>query len=203
MKAFKHNNKNNFLAGWYINKKVCKDLINFFEKTEKTNGGKKGPGTIGKYGGGIQVDLSIKDSLDLPLIATKNKKFKEVNNYLSELQKVLNNYKDKYIYSNLHQHTYILNESFNIQKYKKNGGFKKFHYERNGNPKFSNRHLVFMTYLNNIKDKGETEWYYQKLKVKPETGLTLIWPVDWMFTHRGIPSEKEIKYIVTGWYSYV
>tara|TARA_R110000796_G_scaffold48231_1_gene115745 strand:- start:585 stop:767 length:183 start_codon:yes stop_codon:yes gene_type:complete len=60
-----------------------------------------------------------------------------------------------------------------------------------------------MTYLNNIKDKGETEWYYQKLKVKPETGLTLIWPVDWTFTHRGIPSKKEIKYIVTGWYSYV
>ena len=115
----------------------------------------------------------------------------------------MNNYKDKYIYSNLHQHTYVLNESFNIQKYQKNGGFKKFHYERNGNPIFSNRHLVFMTYLNNIKDKGETEWYYQKLKVKPETGLTLIWPVDWMFTHRGIPSEKEIKYIVPGWYSYV
>ena len=31
-----------------------------------------------------------------------------------------------------------------------------------------------MTYLNDIKDGGETEFYYQKLKVKPEKGLTLI-----------------------------
>jgi hypothetical protein len=60
-----------------------------------------------------------------------------------------------------------------------------------------------MTFLNDIKYKGETEWYYQKLKVKPKKGLTFIWPADWTFTHRGIPAEKEIKYIATGWYSYV
>jgi hypothetical protein len=59
-----------------------------------------------------------------------------------------------------------------------------------------------MTYLNNIKKGGETEFFYQNLKVKPEKGLTLIWPADWTFTHRGIPSPKEIKYITTGWYSY-
>jgi len=41
------------------------------------------------------------------------------------------------------------------------------------------------------------------LKVKPEKGLTLIWPADWTFTHRGIPSMSETKYIVTGWYNYI
>jgi len=60
-----------------------------------------------------------------------------------------------------------------------------------------------MTYLNNVKDSGETEWFYQNLKIKPEAGLTVIWPTDWTFTHRGIPSKTEIKYIVTGWYSYI
>ena len=41
----------------------------------------------------------------------------------------------------------------------------------------------------------------KKIKVKPEKGLTLIWPADWTFTHRGIPSPQE-QYIVTGWLSF-
>ena len=27
------NQKNNFIAGWFINEKVCNDLINYFEKS--------------------------------------------------------------------------------------------------------------------------------------------------------------------------
>ena len=48
-----------------------------------------------------------------------------------------------------------------------------------------------MTYLNDVSDGGETEFYYQKLKVKPETGLTLIWGSDWTFTHKGITSQHK------------
>jgi len=32
--------------------------------------------------------------------------------------------------------------------------------------------------------------------------LTLIWPTDWTFTHRGVPSLTEEKYIVTGWFNF-
>ncbi len=60
-----------------------------------------------------------------------------------------------------------------------------------------------MTYLNDIKEGGETEWYYQKLKVKPKKGLTVIWPADWTFTHRGITAKKEHKYIITGWINFI
>ena len=59
-----------------------------------------------------------------------------------------------------------------------------------------------MFYLNDVEDEGETEFYYQKLKVKPKKGLTLIWPADWTHTHRGIPSKTQEKYIATGWYSF-
>lgn len=62
------------------------------------------------------------------------------------------------------------------------------------------RHLVFMTYLNDINDGGETEFLYQKFKCKPEKGLTLIWPVEWPFTHRGLEAPTETKYILTGWF---
>jgi hypothetical protein len=59
-----------------------------------------------------------------------------------------------------------------------------------------------MTYLNDVNDGGETHFYHQELKVQPRKGLTLIWPADWTYTHRGIASPTEDKYIVTGWYSY-
>ena len=59
-----------------------------------------------------------------------------------------------------------------------------------------------MTYLNDIEDGGETEFLYQKIKVKPRKGLTLIWPVDWTHTHRGIVSPSQEKTIITGWYEF-
>jgi hypothetical protein len=58
-----------------------------------------------------------------------------------------------------------------------------------------------MTYLNTVTDGGETEFFWQKIKVKPEKGLTLIWPSDFTHTHRGIPSPSQKKYIVTGWFN--
>ena len=48
----------------------------------------------------------------------------------------------------------------------------------------------------------ETEFFYQKQKIKPETGKTIFFPSFWTHTHRGIVTQ-ETKYIVTGWYTYV
>ena len=59
-----------------------------------------------------------------------------------------------------------------------------------------------MTYLNDVKQGGETEWYYQKLKVRPEKGLTVIWSADWTFTHKGHTTIDEDKYIITGWFDF-
>ena len=66
----------------------------------------------------------------------------------------------------------------------------------------ASRHLTYMTYLNDVSDKGETAFYYQNIKIKPEKGLTVIWGTDWTFTHRGIASPTETKYIATGHYHY-
>jgi hypothetical protein len=60
-----------------------------------------------------------------------------------------------------------------------------------------------MTYLNDITDEGETEFFHQQIKIQPRKGLTLIWPADWTYTHRGITSPTQDKYIITGWFNYV
>ena len=45
----------------------------------------------------------------------------------------------------------------------------------------------------------ETEWLYQKRKVKPKKGTVCIWPGGYTHLHRGNPPMSS-KYIATGWY---
>ena len=89
---------------------------------------------------------------------------------------------------------------FNVQKYLLGGHFKKNHFERN-DLATTHRLFAWMTYLNDVPSGGgETEFIYQDLKIKPEKGKTLIWPADWTHTHCGLPTTKEEKYIMTGWF---
>ena len=60
-----------------------------------------------------------------------------------------------------------------------------------------------MTYLNDVSDGGETEFFHQKLKVKPVKGKTVLWPTDFTHLHRGITSPTEDKYIATGWFNFL
>ena len=58
-----------------------------------------------------------------------------------------------------------------------------------------------MTYLNTLDNAG-TEFYYQKTTTPCEKGLTIIWPAGWTHTHKGVISNVDEKYIITGWYSF-
>ena len=192
MKSHAVNNKPYFISGWYINKNICNDLIKYFE-----NSPDKAPGALGLHGK-FGVDTKAKSSTDVYIHLTNQDP--EILNYYTHLSKVVEAYKKKYKYSHFKQDKWGMTEGWNLQRYKPKEGYFVEHFERNTFN--SNRHLTFMTYLNDVKNGGETEFYYQKLKIKPEQGLTLIWGVDWTFTHKGITSPTETKYIATGWYSY-
>ncbi len=97
---------------------------------------------------------------------------------------------------------YKMDPDFNFQKYPKGHAYNGWHCER-GDHSTAKRMLVWMIYLNNCKDGGETAFLYQKYRVKPEKGLLLFWPSDFTHTHRGLSSYKTEKMIMTGWYSYV
>ena len=188
------NHLNNFIYGWYINPKVCKDLIKYFDKSKDKIEGKI------TYNKTTKVNKNIKASTDIHIASNNNDTV--IVNYKKELTKVVNKYKEKYKYCNEGQDSWGLVNPFNLQKYKPNEGYFQLHCEKGGKPT-SQRHLVFMTYLNDVNDGGETEFYYQELKVKPEIGLTLIWGSDWTFMHKGITSKTQTKYIATGWLDYV
>lgn len=194
MKEHKFNKKNNFIGGWYIDKKVCTGLIKYFEKSpDKKQGG------LGLKGGKPGIDIRKKLSTDVR-ISVENQDL-AICLYYEQLGKALTEYKKKYKYCTDQQRPWGIIEDWNIQKYNPKEGYFVTHFERTGGPGVD-RHLAFMTYLNDVKKGGETEFYYQKLRFKPETGLTLIWGTDWTFTHRGITAPEETKYIATGWYSF-
>ena len=64
-------------------------------------------------------------------------------------------------------------------------------------PKTQQRHLVFMTYLTTVETDAWTQFKFQKIDVKPQKGLTLIWPADWTWTYRDLPADN--KYRAIGW----
>jgi len=188
------NSLDNFILGWYMeDTTLCDQILHYFETSENKKEG------VVNLPWGSGVDKSRKDSIDCDL----NTNPILHNLYMDHLSDCVEQYVTKYEYAN-HYGNYGVTEKINIQKYNPGGGYKEFHTERtNSNDIYvSKRHLVFMTYLNDIYDAGETEFYHQQVKVRPEKGLTLIWPADWTFTHRGIPSPTQTKYIVTGWIGY-
>ena len=200
---YEHNDDNNFIAGGYIDKTVCDNLISYFEKCKYKEEGKVGSSNSldSKAPPPLSDDIvpNVKKSTDLGIQFIN--KDKEPNDYIDELNKVLELYKLKYKYCNEGQGRWTLVENWNIQRYMPGEGFYGFHTERIGMDT-SDRHLVFMTYLNDVNDGGETEFYHQKLKIKPKKGLTIIWPAGFTHVHRGITSNTETKYITTGWYGY-
>ena len=192
IKEHSNNKLNNFIKGFYINKKVCRDLIDYFDSNKHFHS----PGTLST--GSISEDKKSTD-----MIISLDSKEKCFLNYIKELNECSKEYRKIYDSLDKNISNWTITEKINIQKYKKEEAFFAWHCERDSSGFSSKRLLVFMTYLNTVKKGGETEWLYQKLKVKPEEGLTVIWPADWMFTHRGCPSFTEEKYIITGWYSFI
>lgn len=93
--------------------------------------------------------------------------------------------------------------NINAQKYvKQSGGYPYWHsevYPQAGHNDALHRIMLFMFYLNDVEEGGETEFYYQNLKVKPKAGRMVIAPAYFTHTHRGNVPVSNDKYILTSW----
>ena len=91
----------------------------------------------------------------------------------------------------------------NLQKYLQGvGGYHHWHseiYPREANCETLHRVLLFMFFLNDVQEGGETEFKYQQQKVKPKRGRMVIAPAGFTHTHKGCVPETADKYIVTSW----
>jgi len=180
-----------FIRGYYLkDTTICDELIEYHK-----NDPERRPGVIFNEGE-LRIVKDFKNSVDSVLrdpLASK---------YFMNLQKCVDEYIREYPWCSKGTQWRVM-ENSNIQYYPPGGGYPAWHTEREQmEAPYCHRHLVFMTYLNDVTDEGETEFYHQKLKIKPEKGLTFIWPADWTFYHRGHGSPTQEKIIVTGWFSY-
>lgn len=91
----------------------------------------------------------------------------------------------------------------NVQKYQKGkGGYHHWHSEQF--PQLSHnealhRVVLYMFYLNDVEEGGETEFFYQKRKLSPSKGTMVIAPSGFTHTHRGAIPISNDKYIATSW----
>ena len=187
--------RSDFVWGDFIDHSVCHNLLSFWHDQ---NFLQVSPGQS-YFEGDIQVDKEVKDSMDMHIphqIAVPH-----VQDYKNSLQEVLNKYCETFPFCETSRFQIV--EPLIMQCYPKGGGFKIWHSERvNALPGNAHRHLVFMTYLNDVPDGG-TEWYHQDLYVPAQKGYTVIWPADWTHHHRGRVSHTKEKQIITGWFSYM
>lgn len=85
-----------------------------------------------------------------------------------------------------------------IQKTEPGEAYHTWHYE-NASRMLGARYLTYQIFLNTIEEGGETEFIYQKRRIKPIQGTLLIWPAGFTHTHRGNQPLSGPKYIITTW----
>jgi hypothetical protein len=123
--------------------------------------------------------------------------------YLRELNRVFQKYRKEFTFIEDRGSQWGVMSPYNLQKYDPGDCYRPIHIEQGG-PREGKliRNLAFVTYLNDIEEGGETEFPQQNMMIRPEKGLTTIFPAGWTHPHRGHPAPNEEKYIVTGWASY-
>jgi len=188
-----------FIGRYYLQNTVaCREAIEWFNQhTDKAS-----PGTVTGPNGSSSIINDVKESLDIStsiqIFYEQGCFFKDILDFLwASVQEYINDYEE------LKGCSFAVSTDINFQYYKPpSGGFKAFHFERMNVPS-SRRCLVWMIYLNTVTDGGGTEFKYYDHIEKAEEGKLLIWPTDFTHTHRGVISEKEEKYVLTGWYEFI
>lgn len=100
--------------------------------------------------------------------------------------------------------TSIIGVAAKMQRTASGGGYHVWHGEQ-ASGMHSARVLTYMLYLNTLEPEegGETEFLYQKLRVRPEENTMVVWPAAFTHAHRGnTVLGNRAKYIITGWFYY-
>ena len=165
---------------------VCAEMIRRFEEFAS----EQYPGRIGQT---HDLDTSVKRSTDLVLSGKSHwqdldrELFRSLNRALAEFKQQYRFFEGPF-----------KDNGYAIQRTDA-GEFYHWHID-GGSHEFAMRQLVAIWYLNSPDGEGgETEFLYQDIKIRPETGKLLLFPPFWTHLHRGKTLETGHKYIATTW----
>tara|TARA_Y100001954_G_C15793607_1_gene596396 strand:- start:193 stop:765 length:573 start_codon:yes stop_codon:yes gene_type:complete len=170
-----------------IDKQDCKAIIDLFEQNKDEH-------YQGKIGQNLDEDLNIKKSTDL--FISGKKEWKEVDKlFFTVLAKSLARLKREIEFFQ----GPFKDMGYAIQRTEP-GQFYHWHID-GGSHEFSYRQLVAIFYLNDLSEDqgGGTEFFYQDVSIKPETGKLILFPPFWTHKHRGKEVISGKKYIATTW----
>ena len=200
-------NFDDFIGVWdnFVPSAFCNDLINWFENWDKQA-------------------IIRNEKLDIPRsdphqtetqamigenqFGKRSLGRKDLGCMLDTMNGILSSQVNQYLQSTLNHYctTYdslgsvpLTSWHVKMQQTPEGGGYHVFHHE-DGSYNEANRTATWMIYLNEDFEGGETEFFYQKRRIKPTTGTVVIWPAGYTHTHRGNLVLKGTKYIVTGWF---
>jgi len=116
-----------------------------------------------------------------------------VNTFFDEIYPI---YTDKYFVLGASSRHSIF--EVKVQKTLPCEGYHVWHHEKDAF-RTRNRLMAFILYLNDVEEGGETEFLFQKFRMKPKKNRLILWPAGYTHTHRGNPPLSGEKYIATGW----
>jgi hypothetical protein len=168
-------------------KEFCDIAINRFEETYSAGFG------FQHHWGPARKDSVVfsSDTVGHECLGSFYKEFNEIfwNRAYAE-------YKGKYeILESCAEHAIF---SAKIQRSLVGEGYHQWHFDSSSR-NAAGRLLVFILYLNDVEEGGETEFLYTPKRIKPKKGTLLIFPSSFTHAHRGNPPLSNTKYILTGW----
>ena len=175
-----------------LTKKECQILINQFENSPKREGRSYSDGDL-------VVNEDQKKCIEVEDSGFSNKSI--ISRIINErLRECIDKYKKEYPSIDEFIARWVIDNAYNFQKYEtEEDGFKVWHTEAGGAPT-ARRVLAWMFYLNDAKSGTE---FINYPTVNAKMGRCVIWPAGWTHVHKGVVPNKGLKYIVTGWASYV
>ena len=189
----------------YINQfpgQLCDRLIQILENN--ITSGYAHAGLLGKD----KSNTAKKDSIDLDLLTGTTDGVNQhlLNNFDTLLYEPATNYVNSYIISPKGQQDYLLEEHVRqafvllqppkLKKYcSPDQGYHTWHQDYGPHPIQAKRIVVAMVYLNDVSEGGETCFFHQNLKIKPQKGKMVIFPPYFTHMHKGMPPKSNDKYI--------
>jgi len=166
---------------------VCRDMIERFEADHHEH-------KAGRIGPDAALDDTIKRSTDLRI--SGRAEWRDVDSaLLVSLQNGLS------LLSGLHP--FFAANRYNDMGYQLQrsapGESSRWHVDACPGA-LSQRPLVAIWYLNSVgTEGGETEFFHQKVSVRPEAGKLILFPPFWTHLHQGQTVVSKPKYIATTW----
>ena len=174
-----------------VSKDWCKETINMFEKS-------KNPSDDERY-----------ESPDFNQVISQTKSFTEIclegkdewfeikKHFLVACQQHFLKFAKELGIEKHHLSKNIVQENVHFKKYQANGlDVFKNHVDVIDTGPLSKRFLVFIMYLSDVEEGGETTIPRYNIKCKPKAGRLLMFPPFWTHPHQGEQVKKGTKYIM-------